>query len=385
MRIRLLTVSLAAVLLAAGRLSAQDAAAPAVSFVDDVAVVLEYDSAYDVHSPPEAGSTLPLRSQLGSFDTTRILGDLESAVDPASYDFVLLYSVRELPGWIHAGDRNVVTPARNIGSDNCCYGAPPAHPHWTRLRAAPHMNSLSYAAESGLQHAHLVAAHEMSHFWNVRWNRAPVGPHEWRAGMPPGWLAGCCAHWTWNWIDDPGGDRLPGIMASDPTSERFNEFDLYAMGLMGYEEVRTVRHEVYECEPPEDAACPRGAVHAIGVDDLIDGLRASAPDRVDGDGRRFPDTDPATSSLRVLLVIVMGRDETLTDAAVDVASGLAAGLPAAWGTATRGRSEMSVAVVRPPAPGACAADVATARCVVPTGSAPGRPIELPPRPAVPPR
>jgi hypothetical protein len=174
---------LAALTIAVGLNAQDDSAPPRVSFVNQAAVVLEYASAYDVHSPPEPGSTLPLRSQLGDFDTDRILRDLERHVDPGAYDFVLLYSLRELPGWIHSGDRNVTTPARNIGSDNCCYGAPPARPSWVRLRAAPHMNSLAYVAESGLHHALLVAAHEMAHFWIVRSARTS-GSRECR---PRGW------------------------------------------------------------------------------------------------------------------------------------------------------------------------------------------------------
>jgi hypothetical protein len=376
--VRPLAVSVA-IALAAARLRAQERAdaASGVSFIDDVAVVLEYASAYDVHSEPD-GSTTSLRSQLGTFDTDRILSDLEAHVDPGAYDFVLLYSLRELPGWIHSGARNVTTPAKNVGADNCCYGAPPAHERWPRLRSVPHMNSVSYVAEAGMHHALHVAAHEMAHFWNVRWSRAAVGPREWRAGMPVGWLAGCCSHWTWNWIDEPGGDRLPGIMGSDPTSDRFNEFDLYAMGLMGYDEVRSVRHAVYECDPPGDAACTQGPAHSIGVDDLIAGLAASAPERVAGDGRRFPDTDPTMGAVRILVVVVEGADETLTDDAANLVRQLAAGMPAAWNAATRGRSTMSVAVI-PPAGASCDSG-GNRPCVIPISAVARHPIELAARP-----
>lgn len=365
----------AAIVFAAAGMPAQEGTPPAasVSFIDDAAVLLEYASAYDVHSEPD-GSTLPLRSQLGNFDTDRVLRDLEAHVDPGAYDFVLLYSLRELPGWIHSGTRIVTTPAKNIGADNCCYGSPPIRPAWPRLRAVPHMNSVSYVAEAGLHHALLVAAHEMGHFWNVRWNRAPVGPRDWRAGMPAGWLAGCCGHWTWNWVKDAGEDRPPGIMGSDPTNDRFNEFDLYAMGLMGYDEVRAVRHEVYECDPPGDAACPAGATHAIGVDDLIAGLEASAPERVDGDGRRFPDTDETMAFVRILPVVVKGADEPLTEAEADLMRAFAAEMPAAWSAATRGRSTMSVGVVEPP----CAPN---ARCVAPIEPGSRHTVALGPRPA----
>jgi hypothetical protein len=34
------------------------------------------------------------------------------------------------------------------------------------------------------------------------------------------------------------GEGLPGLLQSPPGQNRFNAFDLYAMGLMGYEEVK---------------------------------------------------------------------------------------------------------------------------------------------------
>lgn len=358
---------------------------PRVSLIDDAAVVLEYGSVYDVHTGPEPGSTLPPRSQLGAFSTDRILEDLEGIVDPTAYDFVLVYSLTEVPGWIHFEGRNVETPARNIGLDNCCYGAGPLRPKWPRLRAAPHMNAVSFIEATGpadvpdLRRGLLRAAHEMGHFWSVRWSHAPVGPREWKPDMPVGWLAEAGSHWTWNWVDE--GEEAgppPGIMSSDPSNSRFNEFDLYAMGLMGYDEVRSVRHPVYECDPPENPVC-RGPIHAIGIDDLIAGLAASAPPGVDGDGRRFPDVDASMTRLRILPVIVKGADEILTAEQASLIRRFAANMPAAWSEATWGRSTMTVGVVAPAVPPSCG-ESARARCVVPLGRRPAGPVELGPRP-----
>lgn len=106
------------------------------STVDDVAIVLEYDSVYDVHTPLNPDQ--PIRSQPGSFFSGEILQDLECFVDPSSYDFVLLYSLQEVPGWIHSGPRN-----------SC-----PRKKHWTAQLAVWSARRLSGMAEAFAGSAH---------------------------------------------------------------------------------------------------------------------------------------------------------------------------------------------------------------------------------------
>lgn len=80
------------------------------------AVVLEYSSVYAVHTAIDP--TRPLRSRPGSFFTGTILSALRQVVDPTKYDFVLIYSLEEVPGWINSGDVGTPTPAKNIGLYN---------------------------------------------------------------------------------------------------------------------------------------------------------------------------------------------------------------------------------------------------------------------------
>ncbi len=115
-------------------LRAESIGRPLVSFISEAAVVLEYDSVYDVHTPLDPD--LPVRSQPGSFDTATILDDLTDWIDPSGYDFVFLYSLDEIPGGINSGSRGVTTPAKNIGLYNPPYGQGPNYPAWSQLYSA---------------------------------------------------------------------------------------------------------------------------------------------------------------------------------------------------------------------------------------------------------
>lgn len=94
-----------------------------------------------------------------------------------------------------------------------------------------------------------VAMHEMGHYWCVyRAQRSP-GPRGWKLGDPIAWLAGASSHWSYVWQPDTAA----GIMYSGPLSERFNAFDLYAIGLMGYAEAGQVTYQVHEDIQPQPA------------------------------------------------------------------------------------------------------------------------------------
>ncbi len=305
------------------------------SIIPNAAIELVYDSIYDVHTSFDP--TQPIRSQPGGFHTSQILSDLECLVDPSIYNFVLIYSVQEVPGWIHAGPRGIQTPAQNIGFPNAAYGIPSVFAGWPKLYLAPHMNSVEFVMQDDPPDFGGVSAmHEMGHAWNVYWAMQSPGPREWKENDPVAWLASCCSHWSWNWVDP----LMPGMMYSAPTKAKFNEFDLYAMGLMPYEEATTALYKVYEVT--EDSS--PGPTHIISLDDLIFSLSVEGDDFFEGNGRRFPATDPDVAELTALLVVVRGTDEILTSAQAAAIRDLAISLPQSWLDATDGRSSLTIAI-----------------------------------------
>ncbi len=319
-----------------GRIAASQSPLISWDLIDDAAIVLEYSSVFDVHSP--VNPTQPLRSQPGVFVTEQILGDLRCLVDPSTYDFVLMYSVQEVPGWIHSGPRGIQAPAKNIGLPNSQFGSPSDFASWPRLLLAPHMNSVSLVEDNEPPNFGVLSAmHEMGHAWNVFWAQQSQGPREWQAGDPVAWLGACCGHWSWNWVDP----QMPGMMYSAPTYPRFNQFDLYAMGLMTYAEAQPVSYEVYE----DPGTGPPGPNHAIGLDDLISSLTLRDAAYYEGTGQRIPAIDPSVSQLTALLVVIRGSDETLTPSDKLAINKLADDLPTAWSEATQGRSSMTVNLV----------------------------------------
>jgi hypothetical protein len=315
-------------------------APPDVRVLGSAAIVLSYDSVFDVHDPPDPAAD-DVRSQAAGFDTRVILSDLARYVDASLYDFCLLYTVEEVPGWVHAGPR-YSNPAANIGLANDSYGASRTPPGWPRLRSAPHMNSLDLLTMRlpgvrGLTGT-VIAFHEIGHYWGVRLPRNPgTGVDEWSDDQPVAWLGAASSHWTRNWQ----GENEPGIMSGTPTGRRFNAFDLYAMGLMGYDEAATYSYVV---RVPERDGLPPGT-QRLTLDDLIQGLALSGGEFHRGDGRRDPDTDESARDLRALLVVVKGRGDDMTTEQEENLMRLAEEMPAAWSEATWGRSTLSVEVV----------------------------------------
>jgi uncharacterized repeat protein (TIGR01451 family) len=310
--------------------AAVQASPPTISILGGVVVVLEYDSVYAVHNAPDP--SVPLRQQYGAFDLDRILPDLALVVDPTVFDFVLMYSVREVPGWIHSGALGSVS-AKNIGWPNSLYGSTPPYRPWVRLRQAPHMNSVDFVDSFGP----LTAFHEIGHHWNVYWARSSPGPRGWRPGDPVAWLAGAGAHWSWNWYEV----GMPGLMYSGPTSDRFNAFDLYGMGLMGYQEARQYVHQIYEDPNPGPSLPSPLILHNVALNDLVSALSLEGSAYFEGDGHRMPDTDPSARQMNVLMTIIKGRDEVLTPAQQARMIGLASELGPGWSVATWGRSSLT--------------------------------------------
>jgi hypothetical protein len=140
--------------------------APRITYLFN-AVVIEYQSVYDVHPPPDPDYP-NMRIQPADFDRKRILSDLERVIDPSNYDLVPLYSLVEVPGWIRSGLGPIKCPAKNIGVTNQCFGRDIAPPNWPKLRSVPHMNSIDFSdSEDGVSSfgGTVVLFHEFAHQW----------------------------------------------------------------------------------------------------------------------------------------------------------------------------------------------------------------------------
>lgn len=311
----------------------------------DSVVVLEFPSIYTVHDAPNPTLYPNMRVQPAPFNMSMILPEIEKLVVPTQYDFVLLFSLREIPAWINSGVR-YSNEATNLGFANGLSFTKP--PGWTKLRAAPHMNNLDFwdsTAATGSTQSSLVLAHEIGHQWSAYLSAGRCNGlarlSDWRVGVHhTGCLATIGSHWTYLWARPEGA----GILYSGATSARFNEFDLYAMGLMGYNEVRLITHQMHEDIRPYETA-PR---HPVTIDSLLAMMVAAGPPNCLGNCRRNPDTDPTVQSMRVLMVVVKGADEIITPSRRETAVALARTFPGVWNTATHGRSVISTTVTKKP-------------------------------------
>ena len=218
----------------------------------------------------------------------------------------------------------------------------------SKLRSAPHMNWIDFFDTTAVTispQTPSTMAHEIGHFWGVYTSNISCGSlnrlTEWVRGTHfTACLAAISSHWTYLWTRPEGG----GILPSGASSQRFNEFDLYAMGLMGYNEVRTVTHMVREDRIPTNTA----PIYPITIDSLIAPMIASGANFCTGNCRRIPDTDPSAQSMRALVVIVKGADEMITDSRRRTALELARTFGAYWNNATFGRSTLSLELFKKP-------------------------------------
>lgn len=299
---------------------------------EEAAVVVEYDSVYEIHQRAKPNPE-NVRMQKSNFNMRRVLKDLEGKVDSFAYDFVLVYTLHEVPGWIHSGTRYSI-PAKNIGLPHHLQIARPKK--WPRLKSAPHMNNVDFIerTDQGPQRyaGILTAFHEMFHYWGVYFNQSQNCVKNWQPSMSPAYLATCGSHWTWAWAD-PG---MPGIMYSGSTSVRFNAFDLYIMGLMSYEEAAGYTFLVHEYQA-------RQKTHRVSLDDLISLL---PDDFREADGIRIPPLDFSVQEINVLVVVAKGKDETLSERHKKLLIELAAFMPHDWSRATWGRSTLKSRVQR---------------------------------------
>jgi|GEM_PF-4779042 len=319
-----------------------------INILDSLVVVIEYESIWDVHVPPDTINYPNIRAQPAFFYTDKILSDLEEKINPSDYDFVLLYSLREVPAWINSGFRWGV-PAKNIGLWN--NGAAPNSrgvSNWKELRSAPHMNSLEFLTrgegEPGIMPNYgstLTAFHEMGHYWGVYINPECTGLGEWTPELPLAYLAASCNHWSWMWSDSLHPGMMPGLLFSGMLSTKFNAYDLYFMGLMSYAEASRYSYEIYSVSEPNYT--PKD-YYTIQLDSLIYAISLRGSDFCEGDGKRIPDIDSTVVKLKTLIVVVKGQDDIFTQDEKDIVLKLAKDIPKDWSTATWGRSNMSVSI-----------------------------------------
>ncbi len=313
-------------------------AAPSVTKLRDKALIVEYNSVFDVHPVSDTIKYPNIRIQPAQFDNNRILSDIQSFVKPELFDFVLIYTLKEVAGWIHSGGR-LLDAAKNIGFTNSQIGIYKGPVAWKRLRAVPHMNDVLFLDRptSALPHygSSLTAFHEIGHNW-IQYIAAnfTIGPREWTPNKPIAYLAGCCAHWSYAFIPDKNGNNWPGIMYSGPTSKLFNAFDLYIMGLMKYTEAKTYSYTLQEDNQPTRR-------HEIRLDSLIAALKLGGLPIYESPGTRIPDLDPNMERINVLTIVVKGADEIMSQKDSNLVINLVNIMPEDWKIATWGRSTLA--------------------------------------------
>jgi hypothetical protein len=273
-----------------------------------------------------------------ALDQTQLLSDLAYYVTAEEYDFVLFYSLSDWSGWsdLHGP---CVPPAQNTGFkndqalDSRCAKVPVG---WEKLRGFAF--SPIHDRDSGANDSNtLMAMHKMGQAWGVLWDHTLTtveGNQKTSCGSSVGAGSGYSPK-SIDWYDE----EQPGLLQSPPAGEFFNELDLYAMGLMGYEEASAYEFLVYKDSD-------RTSLGWLSVDDLATHLTEHGSEYSNGDGRRLPDTDISANNLRVLLVLITAETEEATADQVATLLDLSHGLSEAWNEATLRRSALSTEVLQ---------------------------------------
>ena len=327
--------------------------------IDTVALAVEFATPSDV--------MLPLS---GTIYNSAVFPILDKHVIPQNYDFILVYTADSVGGWIHSGYR-FVCPAKNTGWPNdvddkfartkTTLGVEA----WQRLRAAPHLNSINfwanypgdviYPPNGMLGDGEFTVAHEVGHQWSVffsrptsqfyaDWDAHPDTP--WTPKYPLGWYINPdAAHWSYVF-------PAAGMMYSSPTGT-FNAIDLYAMGLLPYEQARGY---TYAITPPPGYP----SLNSFTLDTMITALANADPygweaccphEFLRGDGKRIPATDSTVEHLQSLIVVLTTRGRQLTADEKDRIGRLARNIPKVWDGATWHLSDMQVRLeLKPPIP-----------------------------------
>lgn len=354
---------------------------PTITFLNDSVVRLDYDSIYHVHEWWDTIQYPGVVFQDGrlTYDYTRIFSDLMTVLDAREYHFIPVYGDDDLrygllfdpaqgfhtmPGGDNAGSPNTI-PAKNIGRENNSYDqhAGGVHPERGYNYSMPHMNDIKILPKSSTNifghHPNFGSTmrlfHEIGHTWGVIWNTSVANALNWdvlnwEPWMPPITLVAGGNHW-WpygsnRWVDPKNG----GLLTSSASINRFNIFDLYAMGAVSYNDI--VDSVLYVRDPNTLVEYP------VTVDSLIlllnkaqNYLNITPPEDLPnylqgdeyltGDGKRIPATDPNTQHFKTLIVVVTGAESIFSRSDKDLVLKLAKDVPPDWEIATRGYSHMS--------------------------------------------
>jgi hypothetical protein len=353
---------------------------PTITFLNDSVVRLDYDSIYQVHEwwdtvqNPGAVFSGPF-----SYDYTRIFSDLMTVLDAREYHFIPIYGDDDLrygllfdpasgfatiPGGGNSGSPNTI-PAKNIGRENNSYDEYAGGIHTARGNnySMPHMNDIKLLPNSSanilgpnLNYGSTMRLfHEIGHTWGVTWNTSVSNVLNWdvlnwEPWMPPITLVAGGGHW-WayysnRWVDPRNG----GLLTSAPSINRFNIFDLYAMGAVSYNDI--VDSVLYVRDPNTLIEYPvtvdslilllnkaQNYLNGTPQEDLPNYLQGD--EYLTGDGKRIPATDPNTQHFKTLIVVVTGAESIFTGSDQDLVLKLARDVPPDWEVATRGYSHMS--------------------------------------------
>lgn len=346
---------------------------PKIAFINDSVVRLHYDSIYQVHEwfdtiqypqiLEQQNPVAQLRNGLiGKYDYARIFADLMTVLDAREYHSIGIYSdddlrYGELPGWIHSGPRNKYL-AKNIGHNNHLVDCGPFFPERGKNFAMLHMNNVEFIDRPiGFLDNYgstLTYFHELGHNWGVHW-RPSVGEalnwsfSDWEPWMPTLYLIVGGTHWinsSERWVNP----NNMGILPSGPIYNRWNVFDLYAMGIMPYNQLQdsviwardTATLNEYPITIDSLITTLGKAQHYIEntpLDQLPDYLENWQ--YIQGDGKRIPAVDLQMQELKALIVVVTGKESIFTQADSALLLGLARDIPPDWKYATYKRSSIS--------------------------------------------
>ncbi len=333
---------------------------PVIRFINDTVVFIKYQSIYDIHEKwdtvADPGAIFTKTSKM---DYDRVKRDLLTAINIKEYNFIPLYVDDDntyngaFPGWIHDGMRTYATIAQNIGWNNLNYTS--NSPMNGKIISLPHMNNVNELNRAindpdvpRNYGSTLTLFHEIGHNWGVKWRNLPVdqklgwNSFIWDSTRALATLMMGHSHWVphrfVNLMD-------AGILPSGAVSNRFNVFDLYAMGISPYNDVKDSVIYVRDLD---------SNIYPVTVDTLINLLTvyqnfqdtSSAPvpalNCKTGTGRRIPSKDPRMDSLKTLIVVIAGDSETVwTKSDEATIMKLARDVPPDWDTATWFKSTMS--------------------------------------------
>jgi hypothetical protein len=265
----------------------------------------------------------------------QVLSDLAHHVTPSEYDFILMYSLSDWPGWseLHGP---CIAPAENTGFENRlaisgdCADIPA---DWQTLRGlaiSPIQDSHSDAIDPNI----LTAMHKMGQAWGVFWDHSMANVDG--ANTCSALEDSASGHRAVpvDWYSDEEAGLLQGL----PIHGSFNALDLYAMGLMGYAEAQHFEYLVYQDSE-------HSTLQSISVDAIIAHLPEHGSEYHIGDGKRRPDTDISTENMRALVVLLTAGPEEASAAETEQLFNLSRKLPSAWNEATWRRSAMSMEIL----------------------------------------